>query len=112
MFIQARRKIEVVRWVQGEPDAHGNISEGYAEPADARVYGWEVPRTAEPLVTGHDRVTVDMQMFVPPGFEIESRDRVNIGTKTYEVVGEIESASNGPFNFNPGATVQLRRVDG
>ena len=112
MFITARRKVEVVRWERGEPDAHNNVSEGYAAPVTAKVYGWEVPRTSEPLVTGHDRVTVDMQMFVPPGFEIDARDRVNIGTKTYEVIGEIESASHGPFGFDPGATVQLRRVEG
>ena len=28
------------------------------------------------------------------------------------ILGEVEDAGNGPFAFNPGATVQLRRVEG
>ena len=76
------------------------------------MYGWEVPRTAEPLVTGHDRVTVDVSMFVPPSFQIRPADRVDLEGRVYEVIGESEDAGNGPFSFNPGATVQLRRVEG
>lgn len=112
MFIQARKTVEVKRWVSSGFDSHNNPIEGWSTPEPVRVYGWEVPRTAEPLVTGHDRVTVDVSMFVPPGMDIAAHDRVILDGRTFEVVGEIEDAGNGPFAFNPGATVQLRRVEG
>lgn len=112
MFIQARRVAHVRRWSTGGTDAHGNPIEGWSDPEPVRIYGWEVPRTAEPLRAGHDRVVVDLSMFVPPGFEVSAHDRVDIKGRTYEVVGEFEDASNGPFGFDPGGTVQLRRVEG
>lgn len=111
MFLQARRSVEVARHAQSGEDAHGNPIEGW-ESEEVRVYGWEVPRTAEPLLAGHDRVVVDLSMFVPPGFEVSAHDRVVIEGRTYEVVGEFEDAGNGPFVFDPGGTVQLRRVEG
>lgn len=111
MFIQARRVVTVHRHSAGETDAHGNPVDSWV-PDQARVYGWEVPRTAEPLRAGHDRVVVDLSMFVPPGFEVSAHDRVEINGLTYEVVGEFEDAGNGPFGFDPGGTVQLRRVEG
>lgn len=112
MFIQPRREVTMFRWVTEGTDAHGNPVESWVPETDARVYGWEVPRTAEPLKAGHDRVTVDLSMFVPPGFEVSAHDRVELNGHTYEVVGEFEDAGNGPFRFNPGGTVQLRRVEG
>ena len=112
MFIQPRRQVEVLRWSTGGLDAHNNPIVGYAEPEPLMVYGWEVPRTAEPLRAGHDRVIVDLSMFVPPGTEISAHDRVVINDREFEVVGEVEDAGNGPFGFDPGATVQLRRIEG
>ena len=75
MFLQARRTVHVLRWEAGGIDAHGNPVEGWSDPEAVRVYGWEVPRTAEPLVTGHDRVTVDVSIFVPPSFPIRPAAR-------------------------------------
>ena len=112
MFIQPRRVVQVRRWTTGELDAHNNPIEGWSEPEDLKVYGWEVPRTAEPLLRGHDRVIVDLSLLVPPGTEIEAHDKVVLQDREYEVVGEVEDAGNGPFGFDPGATVQLRRVEG
>ena len=112
MFIQPRRIVHVRRWTTGGLDAHNNPIEGWSEPEPIKVYGWEVPRTAEPLRAGHDRVIVDLSMFVPPGTEIDAHDKVVLQDREYEVVGEVEDAGNGPFGFDPGATVQLRRVEG
>lgn len=112
MFIQAKRTVHIQRWESEGRDAHNNPIEGWSDPEPVRVYGWEVPRTAEPLVTGHDRVVVEMSMFVPPGTDIGAHDRVILDDRLFEVIGEVEDAGNGPFAFNPGATVQLRRVEG
>lgn len=112
MFIQPRQVVEVRRWTTGELDAHNNPSEGWSEPVPIKVYGWEVPRTAEPLKAGRDLVVVDLSLLVPPGTEIGAHDRVVLQDREYEVVGEVEDAGNGPFGFNPGATVQLRRTEG
>ena len=112
MLIQPRKTVDILRWTTGGRDAHNNPIEFWSEPEDIKVYGWEVPRTAEPLRAGHDRVIVDLSLFVPPGTEIDAHDKVVLQDREYEVVGEVEDAGNGPFGFDPGATVQLRRVEG
>lgn len=112
MFIQARRTVEVERWSYDSTDPFGNPAPAWADPVPVKVYGWEPPKSDEPVLAGHDRVVVDLQVLAPPGVEVGSHDRVIVQGRRYEVVGEIEDAGNGPFAFNPGARFNLRRVEG
>lgn len=47
-------------------DAHGNPVRSWAEPVPVSVFGWAAPKSTEPKLAGHDRVIVDVELFVPP----------------------------------------------
>lgn len=101
-------------------DAHGNSVSVYTPPLPeagtaVSVYGWFVPSTTEPPLAGHDRVIVDVQLMVPPGFPAGPRDVVDLPegpAGQFEVVGYPEDYTHGPFGWAPGAVINLRKVDG
>lgn len=111
MFIPARKTLEVKRQTEVE-DPFGNIVSSWSDPEPVKVYGWEVPTTDEPNLAGHDRVIVDLLVLTPPSAAIGAHDRVVVMGREFEVIGEVEDAGNGPFGFDPGARVKLRRVEG
>lgn len=79
------------------------------------VYGWATPVTSEPKIAGHDRVLVEVELFAPPGFTVGPHDLVDLPAAPsgqFEVIGYPEDYSRGPFGFNSGLVVNLRRVDG
>ncbi len=93
-------------------DAHNNPIEGWAPPVEVRVFGWEPPKSTEPVVAGHDRVIVELLMYAPQSMNAQAHDRVRINGKQYEVIGEDSDPNNNPF-FIPGmVSLQLRRVEG
>lgn len=78
-----------------------------------KVYGWSTPSTTEPKLAGHDRVVVDVELLVPPGFGVGPHDLVDLpDVGQFEVIGEPEDFTKGPFGFQPGAVINLRKVDG
>lgn len=104
----------------GGTDAHGNPIVTYTPPLSepgtpVPVYGWFVPSSTEPVLAGHDRVIVDVQLLVPPGFPAGPRDVVDVPggpAGQFTVVGYPEDYTHGPFGWAPGAVVNLRKVDG
>lgn len=111
MFIPARKTVDVKR--MGEvTDPFGNVVASWSEPEPVKVYGWEAPKTDEPELAGHDRVIVDLVVLTPPNVPIGAHDRVVVTGREFEVIGEIEDAGNGPFGFDPGSRIKLRRVEG
>lgn len=92
-------------------DAHGNTGEGWAAPVDRAVYGWAPPQSREPKTAGVESVVVDLELFVPPDWTSDPRDRVVVDGKTYEVIGEPEDLNHGPFGFTPGYVVNLSRAE-
>jgi hypothetical protein len=112
--------IGVHEWSGTGEDAHGNPVDVYTPPLDQpgtqhAVIGWQVPASDEPIVAGHDRVVVDVELGVPPGFTMSPRAVVDLpyGPEgRFQVVGEIRTAEGNPFLWNPGGIVNLRRIDG
>ena len=109
----------------GGKDARGNDIVVYTPPKTApgtahAVFG-AAPATVpagrnEPKLAGHDRVIVDLELLVPPGFPAAPRDLVDIGFGAtpgrYEVIGYQEDYTTGPFGWAPGKVCNLRKVDG
>ena len=112
MKFPARHTVQQLRYEQGGTDAHGNPVDGFASPEDVQVYGWSVPQSDEPGVSGQDRVIVDVKLFAPESVTVTHRDRFVLPTGTYEVSGEVEDYNHGPFGWTPGVVVNLRRVEG
>lgn len=77
-----------------------------------QVYGWSTPLSTEPAVAGHDRVVVDVQLMVPPGFPAGPYDVIDLPDGEYQVIGQPEDFNHGPFGWQPGTVLNLRKVTG
>lgn len=98
-------------------DAHRNPAKVYTPPLDqpgtpVKVYGWSTPFTTEPKLAGHDRVIVDVELLVPPGFPSAPGSVIDLPVGQFEVIGEIQDYTRGPFGWEPGGVVNLRRITG
>ncbi|MGW4718874.1 hypothetical protein [Nocardia sp. NPDC004260] len=78
------------------------------------VYGWETPKSLEPHERGHDaRMTETVKLFAPPSFTPGPGDVIDIpDLAQFEVVGVPETAAGNPFGWNPGSTINLRKITG
>jgi hypothetical protein len=109
-------EVGVHTW-DGVEDSY-NTEAGYTPARDVdgtqyEVYGWSTPATQEPKLAGHDRVEVDVELLVPPDFPVGPHDLVDLpDVGQFEVIGYPEDFTKGPFGFQPGAVVNLRRVEG
>lgn len=97
----------------GGTNSHGSQIDVWADPVSQRVYGWSVPDSREPKVAGHDRVTVRIELLVPPAFDCGPYDKVIVpGHGELDAIGDPEDFNHGPFGFQPGFVVNLGKVDG
>jgi hypothetical protein len=103
--------VDVLPYQGMTPDRLGNETPAWGLPVTKRVYGWAPAGTDEVNGWRHN-VTADLQVYGPPDFTAEPRDRMVVDGRTYEVEGEVEDFGHGPFGFNPGVRVNLRRVEG
>lgn len=71
-----------------------------------RVAGWAVRSADEPKLAGHDRRTVDVELFAPVGEFVHS-DAVELPGRSqrFEVIGDPENYEHNPFGFSPGLEV-------
>lgn len=87
------------------PDELGNDT--VVEARDSvRVAGWSVPSSAEPKLSGHDRRTVQIELFAPVG-TFRPNDAVVLPERDdiLEVIGEPENYQHNPFGWSPGLEV-------
>ncbi|MGJ6980029.1 hypothetical protein ACSDQ9_05790 [Aestuariimicrobium soli] len=94
----------------GVTGAHGNATTTYAPAVERMVYGIAPTSSTEPKTVGKDRVVVQLEVFSP--WAAAPADRLVIGTRIYDVVGESEDLNRGPFGYQPGYVINLVRADG
>lgn len=105
--------IEVLPYVAGPADSHGNVSEGWADPITYAVYGWApLEASSEPAESGRDAVVTTLQVLAPADVQVTPRDRVIVDGITYEVIGQPADYTHGPFDWRPGTRIALSRVEG
>lgn len=75
--------------------------------AEVAVYGWAPTQTVEP---SENRVESDLDLLIPTvwGGPRDVVDIPNLGQ--FEVVGDPQDFSTGPFSSRFGAVVKLKRV--
>jgi hypothetical protein len=121
MRFPAPFKVGVHSYAAGASDAYNIINPGYTPPltgpgTPTAVYGWSVPRTAEPALTGHDRVIIDVQLFAPAGTAITAYDWIDLPDGIYEVIGAADDYTHDPFSGGGAGTAglvfNLRKVSG
>ena len=101
--------IDVLPYIGTVEDAYGNTVDAWSEtPTPTPVYGWAPAGTNESNASRHT-VTADLELYGPPDFTLDPRDRVVILGDTYEVLGAVEDFNHGPFGYTPGVRVNLRR---
>lgn len=98
-------------YTPGAVDSHNNPKDDWAAPVDVLVYGYGPPIRTEEAEPGGTQVIQGIQVLAPT-FPVDPRDRFVIDTLTYMVIGETAVWDNGPFGFEPGMTIRLRRVEG
>lgn len=54
-------------------DEYGNPTETWADPVPIDVFGWAAPKSTEPKLAGHNRVVVDVELFIPPAHVVNLR---------------------------------------
>lgn len=105
-------QLKLVAEEEQQYDDLGNPVATYAAPKLRKVYGWAPPRPGTEQVS--DGVTlyhVDLVLYLPPvEYAIDPTDRFRVNGLTFEVVGGPDDWGKGPFGFDPGVTLQLRRV--
>lgn len=84
---------------------------------DKAVFGWGPPQQETPkeVVVGDDRVRVELELMVPPGWQSKHRDKFDLGygdDVVYWQVGPVEDYEHDPFEWNPGSVVNLVSVSG
>jgi hypothetical protein len=101
--------VHVLPYIGTVENNFGNTVDAWAtEPVPKAVYGWAPAGTNESSASRHTVVS-DLELFAPSDFMIDSKDRVRILGKTYEVQGEVEDFDHGPFGYRPGVRVNLKR---
>lgn len=98
-------------YTPGSTDSHNNPIDAWATPVNVQVYGYGPPIRTEEAEPGGTQVIQGLQV-LSPVFAVDPRDRFVIDSITYEVVGEVANWSHGPFGWDPGQTIRLRRVEG
>ena len=107
-----RYTVQIEAFQPGATDPFGNPVDSWAPPVAQPVIGWAPPVSNEPKMAGHDRVIVDLELFVPPGFVAAPRDRVTVNGSRFSVVGYQEDTDGNPWLWNPGGVVNLQRIEG
>lgn len=103
--------VQVSRWTLGEPNKYGEREKVYGPPVDREVYGWAPPGVEDELFSpNRDAVVQDLDVYVPPSFEISPDDLMVIGGEEFRVLGGLRDFNNGPFRFTPGRVVRVKRV--
>lgn len=90
-----------------EVDELGNdVFKDVESTEPVQVAGWAMPQAAEPILAGHERRTVQIQMYAPTGeFLVGDAVRLPERDDVLEVVGEPENYEHNPFGWSPGLEV-------
>ena len=109
----------------GEPDAHGNVEDVWADPVAVAVHAVSPRLSDEPVEARRHLVVEGLTVYAPAGTQVGEHDRVvwpfiQDGTGAvllagdeFEVDGPVADWTSGPWS-NPvaGVTFDLNRVEG
>lgn len=109
--MQATHLVEVIPYAGTGSDGYGNDVTTWGTPRPEWVFGWAPGGSSEQTVR-QQQLTIDLELYAPPSFTCDPRDRLVVGGVEYAVEGGIDDFNHGPFNYRPGVRVNLRRVTG
>ena len=100
--------------VEDPPNSPTKPKPTWANPVTRRVYGWAPAGTGEPFELAREPVTWDIDLYAPADFKPGPHDRIALPGEAlpFDIEGQVQDFSYGPFGFQPGVRIRLRRVDG
>lgn len=94
-------------------DDLGNLVLVFKDPVRHAVYGWAPPRPGSEAVSdGVTTEVIELVVYAPNEpwvAAITAQDRVRVLGTSYEIVGTPDDWNHGPFGFQPGYTIPLKR---
>lgn len=110
--MEAVNTIEVMRYIGGIEDAHGNVQETWSAPETVNVYSIAPTQQIEPFEEGRDVVVEKKTILAPSNVHIGPHDKVRINTEEYKVDGGTQDWNTGPFGWTPGVSINIEKVSG
>lgn len=93
-------------------DEYGNPVPSTTD-TEVQVYGWAPVSMAEPPEAGRSEVAWEAEIYSPEAaWSPRPSDRVLLDGVEFEVVGYPENWNKGPFGWQPGIVVHVKRVEG
>jgi hypothetical protein len=118
-MLPLRHEVGLHSYSAGGIDGYGCTIPVYTPPRESpgiveKVYGWVVSSSTEPHVDAgrSDLVVTDVELFASPDFQVSAYDLIDLPDGQYEVMGQPEDYTRGPFGSALGVLVKLRRVEG
>lgn len=110
-MIPAPFTVQLSKWSYGPKDKYGERQKVWASPVDRSVYGWAPPGPDDELISANrDAVVHDLDLYDPDDSAYSPDDLVTINGDEYRVAGGARNYDHGPFGFQPGGVVRLKRV--
>lgn len=102
--------VDILAYLGDVEDDFGNEKPKWSTVARTEpVYGWAPAGTSEANVSRH-AASADVELYAPPSFAANPRDRVVLDGNMHEVEGYVEDFNHGPFGWRPGVRLNLRRL--
>lgn len=103
--------VEHLAYKSGGVDDNGfKVPAGYTATTVNGV-GVDIASTSEPLDGTVERADVDLVLFLPPGFQCDSKDRFRVRGKEYRVIGIGEKLPNFFTGSIFRTEVKVKRYD-
>lgn len=99
--------------IEGSVDAHGNPVESWGASVTVAVHAWAPPSAdSAPITAGRDPVIRDLDLYAPAGTTGQPRDRWTVNGVAYEQIGHPEDYAYGPWQWQAGVRINLKRWEG
>lgn len=97
-------------YIVGARDENYEPIDSWVEtPTEVPVYGWATPGSDAEHEKHRTTVVRDLDLYSPSN-PFGPKDRVGLAGDVFEVVGYAEDYNHGPFSFQPGYRINLKRV--
>lgn len=100
-------------YMPGATNAHGNPVDTWQAPTAVKVHGWAPPSAdKETSDSARSAVERDLDLYAPAGTAGAPKDLWVVDGVPYHQVGHVEDYTKGPWRWEAGLRINLKRVEG
>lgn len=112
MTFTAKYTLGIKQYQEGATDAHGNPVESWGSVTNVQVFSVAPTTSSEPFQSGREAIVTGLSVLAPTSVSVGPKDRVVWNSEEYTIEGELADWTKGPFSFQPGIQINLKKVDG